>query len=170
VTAEEYLTSTYRPDCEYVNGHLLERNVGRKPHSHTQTFVLAWLWNRRHEFGCEPYVEQRIRVAVDRFRVPDVVVVRTPSPDEEVFTEPPYLCVEVMSPDDTMSSLQDRLDDYIGFGVANIWVIDPWKGHGWRIDTTGWHTVLDGFLRTVDGRIALPLGEVLPQAESDWPR
>ena len=70
-----------------------------------------------------------------------------------------------MSPDDTMSSLQDRLDDYIRFGVANIWVIDPWKGRARTIDTAGWHTVLDGRLRTGDGLIALPLGEVLPKAE-----
>ena len=56
MSVDEYLTSTYRPDCDYVDGHLLERDVGKKWHSYAQTYVLAWLWNRRDALGCEPYV------------------------------------------------------------------------------------------------------------------
>jgi hypothetical protein len=67
-----------------------------------------------------------------------------------------------MSPDDTMSSLQDRLDDYLTLGVPNLWVIDPWKRRGWTITPAGWHTALDGFLHTADGQIAMPLADVLP--------
>jgi hypothetical protein len=56
-----------------------------------------------------------------------------PLPEEEVFT-----CVEIMSPDDTMSSMQDRLDDYLRFGVPNIWVVDSWKQRGWNVTSDGW--------------------------------
>jgi len=38
-----------------------------------------------------------------------------------------------MSPDDTMAGMQDRIDDYLHFGVPNVWVIDPWKHRGWRV-------------------------------------
>jgi len=162
ISVEEYSASVFRPDCDYVDGHILERNVGKKRHSHTQTYALAWFWNRREELKLEPYVEQRIQVAPRRFRVPDLLLMRMPVPDEEVFTQPPYLCVEVMSPDDTMSGLQDRLDDYIRFGVSNIWVIDPWKRRAWTVTEAGWRSALDGLLRTADGLIALPIADVLP--------
>ena len=163
VSVEEYLSSTYHPDCDYVDGHLLERNVGRKRHSYTQTLASGWFGSRKYDLKLQPLVEQRIEVAPGRFRIPDVLLVSIPMPDEEVFTQPPYLCLEVMSPDDTMSSLQDRLDDYLGFGVPNVWVIDPWKRRAWTITQTGWHTALDGALHSADGRIALPLAEVLPE-------
>jgi Uma2 family endonuclease len=96
-----------------------------------------------------------------RIRIPDVVVCEMPLPDEEVFTSPPYLCIEVMSPDDTISAMQDRLDDYLHFGVPNIWVIDAWKHRGWHISAQGWATAADGVMRTADGRIAMPLVDVL---------
>ena len=33
VPVEEYLATIYHPDCDYVDGVLLERNVGQKDHS-----------------------------------------------------------------------------------------------------------------------------------------
>jgi hypothetical protein len=83
-----------------------------------------------------------------------------PFPGEEVLTSPSYLCVEVSSPDDTRSAMQDRLDDYLRFGVPNIWVIDPWKHRGWHITVEGWASAL-GVMRTVDGRMEMPLADVL---------
>ena len=165
ISVREYLSTSYRPDCDYVDGRILERNVGKKRHSHTQSYALAWFGTRKAQLKFEALVEQRIQVAKGRFRIPDMLLVPMPAPDEEVFTRAPYLCLEVMSPDDTMSSLQDRLDDYLKFGVANIWVIDPWKRRAWTVTKAGWHAVLDGMLRTSDGIIAMPVDEVLPEAE-----
>ena len=164
ISVEEYIATTYHPDCDYVDGHILERNVGQQRHSYTQTSAAAWFWNRRAQLKLQALVEQRIQVAKGRFRIPDLLLAAMPVPDEGVFTQPPYLCLEVMSPDDTMSSLQDRLDDYLEFGVGNIWVIDPWKRRAWKITGAGWHAALDGMLRTADGLIGLPVEEVLPEA------
>jgi hypothetical protein len=66
-----------------------------------------------------------------------------------------------MSPDDTIVAMQDRLDDYLQFGVPNVWVIDRWKHLGWQVMAEGWATAQGGIMRTADGRIALPLVEVL---------
>jgi hypothetical protein len=75
---------------------------------------------------------------------------------------PPYLCVEIMSPDDTKASTQASLNDYLNFGVPNIWVIDPWKHLGWVVTAGGWATAIDGIMRTTaDGRVAMPLIDVL---------
>jgi hypothetical protein len=94
-------------------------------------------------------------------RSPNILLSEVPLPDEEVFTSPPYLCIEVMSPDDTVSAMQDRLDDYLNFGVPNIWVVDPYKHRGWSVTAAGWATALDGVMHTTDGRIAMPLADVL---------
>ena len=120
VSVEEYLATAFRPDCDFVDGQVLERNVGPRNHSQTQGYSYAWFLSRRDEWKLEPFVEQRVDVTGGRFRVPDVLLVRQPVPKEQVLTQPPYLCFEVMSPDDTMSGIQDRLDDYMTLGVPNI--------------------------------------------------
>ncbi len=66
-----------------------------------------------------------------------------------------------MSPDDTLAKVQDSLDDYLNFGVPNIWVIDLWKHRGWVVTASGWARTNDGIMRSADGRVAMPLSEVL---------
>ena len=47
VSVEEYLHTSYEPDCDYVEGHIEERNVGEGPHSLLQVFLNrseAHLW------------------------------------------------------------------------------------------------------------------------------
>ena len=105
--------------------------------------------------------ELRMRVAPARVRIPDVALVPWPLACEDVFTVPPQLCIEVMSPDDTMASMQDRMDDYLRFGVKDIWVIDPWKNRGWRVTPEGWATAAGGIMRTADNRVAMPLTDIL---------
>jgi Uma2 family endonuclease len=160
ISVEEYLRTSYRPDCDYIEGEVLERNVGKKKHSYAQGKIVSWLDRRKDSLKLEALPELRMLVAAGKIRIPDVVACEIPMPDEEVFTTPPYLCVEVMSPDDTISAMQDRLDDYLQFGVPNIWVIDPWKHRGWRITADGW-AAESGVMRTADGRIAMPLSDVL---------
>ena len=51
----------------------------------------------------ESLTELRIRIESRKIRIPDVVVTELLIPDEEVFSTPPYLCIEIMSPDDTIA-------------------------------------------------------------------
>ena len=160
VSVDEYLSTTYRPDCDYIEGELIERNVGRKDHGKLQRELLAWFRDRRSEFRVIEFPEQRIQVASRRYRIPDVCVVPMPEPDEQVFTTPPYICIEVLSPEDTLHSLQKRLDDYIAMGVPNIWVLDPESRRGWTITREGHLEALDGALRTSDGRVTLTMSDL----------
>ena len=56
VSLAEYLDTDYEPDCDYVDGFLEERNVGKKKHSRTQTRLIAWLVSNesRHGFRVLP--------------------------------------------------------------------------------------------------------------------
>ena len=160
VSVDEYLTTTYRPDCDFVDGVLLERNVGTKDHSRLQGAVYAWFRDRRKELGLTAFPELRICVSTRRYRIPDVCVVPLPEPDEQIFTEAPYICIEVLSPEDTFPRLQDRFDDYLALGVPNIWVLDPVSRRAWSIVRAGHFEALDGALRTTDGRVEMALEDL----------
>jgi Uma2 family endonuclease len=161
IPVDEYLRTSFRPDCDFIEGEVLERNVGKRRHGYAQARIAAWFIHRQQTLRLESLTELRMRVGPNRIRIPDILLSEVPLPDEEVFTSPPYLCIEVMSPDDTVSAMQDRLDDYLNFGVPNIWVVDPYKHRGWSVTAAGWATALDGVMHTTDGRIAMPLADVL---------
>jgi Uma2 family endonuclease len=157
ISLDEYLRTSYRPDCDFVDGQIVERNVGLMRHARALAKISCWL----HKPGLQPLIAVRTQVSPSRVRVPDVVVCRMPLPEEEIVTTPPYLCVEVVSPEDTMFGMQERIDEYLAFGVPNVWVIDPWKHRGWRVTQEGWITASDGVMRTADRRLAMPLSDVL---------
>jgi Uma2 family endonuclease len=73
------------------------------------------------------FIETRLKVANNRYRVPDVCVYLGHEPDEQVFTGPPFLCVEILSPEDRMSRTMTVVQDYLAMGVKQVWIFDPWK-------------------------------------------
>ncbi|HWF47151.1 MAG TPA: Uma2 family endonuclease [Bryobacteraceae bacterium] len=127
VSINEYLNTSYRPDQELLEGQLVERNVGEYDHSNLQGTLIGWMYQRQREWKIRVLPEQRIRVSPTRFRIPDVCVISRDQEIEPVLTKPPLLVIEVLSKDDTLRSIQDRVDDYRAFGIPNIWVLDPVK-------------------------------------------
>lgn len=162
VPVEEYLSTSYRPDREYVDGQLLERNVGEKDHSKLQMTLSAYLHSRREEFGIHVFPEQRVQVKPGRFRVPDICVVTGEEPPEQVFTTPPFLCIEILSKDDRMSEMQERINDYLSFGVRYVWVIDPRTKLAY-VHTTEASQEQKHALRTSSPTIVVSLDELFPK-------
>lgn len=161
VSVEEYLSTVYRPDCDYVEGTIQERNVGEKDHSRLQILLGAYLLGLEQTLGIHVYADQRLQVKPDRFRVPDVCVVAGPEPDEQVFTRPPFLCVEILSPEDRMVRVEERISDYLAFGVRYVWAVNPRAGTGWIYSSAGPRFAHGGLLSTEDPEIAVPLQELL---------
>ena len=162
-SVEEYLSTLYRPDCDLVDGALIERNVGQKDHSKLQGEVFAWFRARRRLLRLIAFPEQRVNVGPQRYLVADVCVVRLPEPDEQVFSSPTYICIEILSPDDSFPRLQARLDDYLTAGTENVWVLDPASRRGWVVTREGHLEALDGVLRTTDGKVEMPMAELFPE-------
>jgi Uma2 family endonuclease len=124
ISISEYLSTSYRPDREYVDGEVRERNVGKWEHARLQALLAAWFLQHESKWGVMASTEQRTRISATRVRVPDlVVVVAGPQPD--VLVAPPLLVVEILSPDDTYSETEDRSRDYLQMGVETLWLIDP---------------------------------------------
>lgn len=113
ISVEEYLVTSFSPDCDYVDGQLIYRA----------------------------------------------------EPDEQVFTQPPSFCIEVLSPEDTFARLQSKFDDFLNMAMPNIWVLDPASRRAWTVTREGLVQALDGILRTTDGRVVLPIADLFQPGE-----
>jgi len=127
ISVEEYLRTSTDPDCEYVDGVLEERAVGEYDHATWQMMIAAFFTARQTEWGIKARPELRVRVAPNRFRVPDVTILDRNLPIEQIVTHPPLAVFEILSPEDTMMRTLVRLADYEAMGIGAIWVIDPSK-------------------------------------------
>lgn len=124
VALADYLETTYRPDREYVDGVVRERNVGKWEHARLQWLLAKWLGNHEDDWGIVGSTEPRTQVSRTRVRVPDLVVMQA-GPQPDVLVDPPLLVIEILSPDDSYSDLQERSENYRAMGVETVWIIDP---------------------------------------------
>jgi Uma2 family endonuclease len=160
VPVEEYLHTSYSPDCEYVDGMILDRNLGEWEHARLQSLACKYLVIREEQWRIRAVVEQRVQVKKNRFRVPDVCVVLANAPVESIITHPPLLCIEVLSKEDRMSDLLERINDYLTFGVRYVWVLDPRSRRAHIYNSEGVHELKDGMLWTSDPEILVPLDQL----------
>src|SRR5262245_32510493 len=133
-TPEDLLSMPDGKDFELVDGRLVERNMGAESswiggrlHSRLDLFCdehrLGWVWPADNGFQCFPHDPRLVRR-------PDVSFIRAGRlPDDELpknFVRiPPDLVVEVISPNDLVSDLDEKLEDYRKAGVRLVWVIYP---------------------------------------------
>lgn len=87
-------------------------------------------------------------------------VISTDQATQPVFTQPPLLCIEVLSEDDTLRSMQDRVDDYIAFGVPNIWILDPAKRRAYVCTKAGFLEPDGRVLEIAGSQIRIPLDDL----------
>jgi Uma2 family endonuclease len=160
VSVEEYLTTSYEPDCDYVDGELVERNVGEFDHSELQFQITTYLRRRYLKLGFIAVIEQRVQVGPTRFRIPDVCVARFEKPMPQIFHTPPLIVIEILSPEDRVGKMRKRLDDYLNFSVPNVWVIDPEERRAFIQRQGGSTESTDLILRAEGCEIVLPLPEV----------
>jgi Uma2 family endonuclease len=160
MSVDEYLATVFRPDCDYVDGEVQERNLGERDHSFVQKRLIQFLSNREPQWGIEVYPEQRVQISATRFRIPDVAVVLGRS-EEQILRTPPFLCIEVLSPEDRISRVRERVQDYLNMGVPHVWVLDPHDKSAFAITPAeGWREVKDGVLRTADPAFEVLLTEI----------
>jgi Uma2 family endonuclease len=165
VSVEEYLSSVYRPDCDYIDGEVVERNVGEFDHSWMQTAIGWYLFVRGKLWGITALTELRVQVNATRFRVPDITVIANPvtaNPEHKmrILREPPLLCVEILSPEDRMVKVQAGVEDYLSFGVPCVWIVNPETRQGFVCTPDGMVEAKDGVLRVVGTAIEVPLAEL----------
>jgi Uma2 family endonuclease len=158
ISVEEYLSSAYDPDMDYVDGELEDRSVGEKDHAKLQLRMVRLLDSLGGWFVT---IETRMKVSSTRFRVPDVCVYAQ-EPDEQVFNDPPLLVIEVLSPEDRMSRMQRKIEDYHSMGCRNVWILDPWRRKAYLYDGNAIVEV-QGNLTTHVPRLSLTISDIFQQ-------
>jgi Uma2 family endonuclease len=160
VSVQEYLATCYRPDRDYVDGEIQERNSGEQPHSLTQVNLTIFLGNRRTQWGIRVLTEQRVQVGPTRFRVPDVCVLPASASRDPIAREAPFLCIEILSPEDRVLRFNERVADYFQMGVRYVWLLDPLTKRAFCYTPGEMHEMVDRILRTKSPDIEVPLSEV----------
>jgi len=155
LSVEQYLNTTYRPDVDYVDGEIEERNLGEFDHADLQSEMITMLRNRQQEWSIRVVGENRVRVSPTRIRIPDVCVLDAAHPRERIITHPPLLCVEVLSPRDSLKAMRRRVQDFFDMGVKDVWIFDPETrtAHSCTPSTMTEHKT--GTLRVPNTKIAL---------------
>jgi Uma2 family endonuclease len=157
VSVKDYLSTSYSPDREYIDGRIVERNLGELTHGRIQRRLIVYFDLRSKEPGIEVVPEQRVQVSPTRFRIPDVTIVKTSQIQGEIFTAPPHLCIEILSKDDAMLYMQEKIDDYLRFGVPYVWIINPRLHRGYVATKAGMVEAESGVLETTDPEIRVPV-------------
>lgn len=149
IPVSEYLGTVYEPDCDYIDGELQERNSGDSSHGMLQGILVTLFNVNRRAWGIVAGTEMRVQVGPRGYRVPDVCVLRRSDPIEPIVDVAPLICLEVLSPEDRIQRMQERIDDYARMGVEHIWLIDP-------IRRAAWIATPDGSLTRVAAEFTVP--------------
>ena len=160
ISEQEYLTTAYQPDCEFEDGVLIERNVGTEKHSWLQGAIGAYIFRRRQQWNVNVYAGQRNRVRAGKYKIPDICVVAGPRPDTPVFESPPLVAIEILSPEDRPVRVDRTIGEWLAFGVAYVWVIDPETFESILHTAHGRVDIEDATLRVPGTPIEIPLHQL----------
>jgi len=127
--------------------------------------VAVALGRLRREAGIHVFLSLKFCVAPRCYRVPDIAVTTHKIP-KGILRESPFLCVEVLSPEDRMSRLDERVDDFLAIGVKYIWLVAPRRKKAWIYTSEGRREATN-FLTTSSPDLALPLEEIFTALDED---
>ena len=122
-----------------IAGELRERPMTVRNRFHSRTLVCTSTelenWNRRlppprgqvlgGEAGVRLTRNPDSTVGIDIVYVsPEVIVQQTDA--TTLIDGAPILAVEILSPNDTLEDIHEKIDTFLAAGVALIWIIDPY--------------------------------------------
>jgi len=151
LTLEEYLRTSYHPDCDFVDDHIEERTMGTPKHGELQMELGFWFRSHKLDWKIRVLGDTRTKVSSSRVRLPDVAIVREDETlGEKIMTTPPLIAIEILSPDDRLHRVIPRLQEFLSMGVEHVWLLDP-------IDRVAYTLTAAGGLLPADGpRLTLP--------------
>ncbi len=157
VSVEEYLATSYKPACEYLDGVLRQKPLPTRKHGLLQRRLGQLIDIGFPDFESES--EVTVRIAEGKYYIPDVIAQRRDHIQDPYPTEPVALCIEILSPDDHMSEVLAKCEEYHAWGVPTAWILDPDEEQAWeyRAGQRPKEIPPDGSL-TAEG-IAIPLAD-----------
>ena len=92
--------------------------------------------------------------------MPDITVLHGGPPSGPIITEPPFLCIEILSPSDRVTEMHERIGDYLAFGVRYVWLINPQTRQTFVYTSEEIAEAKAGVLTTSDPDIRLVLSDL----------
>ena len=126
VSVDEYLSSSYEHDVEFVEGILIERGMPTIAHSILQKLLLLYFAQYESAMGFVALPEVRTKIGnLARYRIPDVMLCPRPLPKGRICDVEPWVVVEVLSPDDTLAGTRSRRLRPCRFVAARAYPFNP---------------------------------------------
>jgi Uma2 family endonuclease len=155
---EEYLRTSFEgSDCDYLDGEVVERNMGELPHADVQGNLLSLLRQLRPKLGIRVVPEIRIQIHPRRFRVADLAVWRNDDIGITIPTAPPFLVIEILSPEDRTVRMLPKIQEYLSIGVEYVWLVDPQDKAALTFSQANAKGSVCEVLRTENPTIEIPL-------------
>ena len=165
ISVEEYLSTFYEHDCEYVDGKIEDRDLGEFEHAYVQGLLVTLFNNHRDDWGVYALPEQRVQTQKTHFRVPDVTTLREGTPRESILTRPPLLVIEVQSPDIPLRKTAEKSTKYLSFGIEHVWVVDPYARVAYQGTEKGLELVRSGELSIPGTPIRVAVQDLFAQLD-----
>ncbi len=137
ITAEELTRMSDVGRCELIRGELRKMNPAGSEHGILIVRLTRSLANHvlQHDLGFVFGVETGFMIESnpDTVRAPDIAFIdRTHVPADGIpmsfWPGAPDLAVEVLSPSDSVSQVDDKVEAWLNAGAALVWVVNPkWR-------------------------------------------
>jgi Uma2 family endonuclease len=111
------------------------------------------------------YPELRVQVSPTRFRIADLTVIAAGLAWERILRTLALLFVEILSPEDTMARVRQRVDDYLKFGTEHVWVVDPELRKAYVATSRGFEEPADDVLAIPGTEIRVVLSELFAELD-----
>jgi Uma2 family endonuclease len=129
IRVEEYLHTSYPDlDREYRDGEVVERSLPDYLHSRTQMLVGMFFEALRKRLPVYTCPELRLKLRTGLYLIPDIAVFWPSRPNVTGSAPPdlpPLIVIEVLSTDDRLSKVREKLEEYKAWGVPHVWLLDP---------------------------------------------
>ena len=129
IPVAEYLHTSFPDlDREYRDGEVVERSLPDYLHARTQALLIVLFEALRKRLPVYTCSELRMKLRTGLYLIPDVAIF-WPSKPANIPDSPPLVAVEILSPDDRLAKVREKLEEYKAWGVPHVWLVDPHKRH-----------------------------------------
>jgi len=94
-------------------------------HSKTQAQLIVVLAARGKSQHVFVRPDLRLKIRPTLILIPDITVFRPDEPEGRCRGTPPFIAIEILSLDDKLSDVRDKLETYRTWGVPHVWLVDP---------------------------------------------
>ena len=130
VSVDEYLRTADKPNCEYIDGVLVQKPMPTWMHSELQYQIAYMIRTFFPRFEAMP--ELTVRIDAKRYLIPDLAVQERGTRQRPYAVTPIHLCIEIVSPEDRMSEVFAKCETYHEWGTLITWIVDPQSRRAWE--------------------------------------